>query len=521
MNTSRTLEATIRLSICIAALSLNQQIASSLEPSDETPKISSRRKDADRKGQETDGLFRSRKRQFSVRLPKGWSVEAPIHPDVFAKFWRNGKSSRKAVITVEEIKNFFNANEKWPQESQSLFERMRRKFSKSRMDFISGGTEQHQTGVCVWMTTKMTAPVPLLAAHWYFRRGTSLFRFSLGTQVDPEWFEENLSIATDTVTSLKFLSEAAPLDAPKASDLKRKIRDRAKVIAKAIISNDYDTIIEVLPKKEVEKLGGPQAAKKLFEQATTGMELFRCTVHEVSSLSQNDRRIWLAVVPTTTVGCRYRNESQVVKFKNSNPGKPLPRNLATPLVVEGYLVAMSQNRGATWEFIEGGSSFADELRRDYPTAVADVAFPVSSMIIGYSDEPKTLMRLIDVRGNFRPTRDTVDRLRELVFRAHSRVTSDSIAGVPEVTPAPEVVSKNRPEPMKDTGIPVPLPRGPEWWESEEPSPPVPTYDEPFVPEASKKTQEPSLSVFQGPAVIIIAIILAFLLGFFLRSRSAT
>ena len=132
---------------------------------------------------------------------------------------------------------------------------------------------------------------------------------------------------------------------------------QAKQNADAMLKKDYETSVRFMYPPIVEKMGGFQkvlAAVKtsMAEMEAKGSAIEKISVGQPSAIVKEG---WedVAIVPTEMV---MRVESKRV-------------------IVNSYLVAVTQNRGRNWYFFDGAQMPREKLSRIYPKLVSTVEIP--------------------------------------------------------------------------------------------------------------------------------------------------
>ena len=183
--------------------------------------------------------------------------------------------------------------------------------------------------------------------------------------------------------------------------IRQGILNGARQYTAAMQRGDYDRATRMMPSEMVSAMGGTRAASAFVEQELTGngIRLVSAKVKEPTSLVFGDSE-WLAIVP-------YDAELEI------------DDNAIETCVVwrYGYLVAISEDRGGNWGFLEGGWEQEKTIRSVYPLQAAQVVFPQRRMIAGTGTGEGLLIEQVEVEGEWRPTEQTREELGALLDRA--------------------------------------------------------------------------------------------------------
>lgn len=172
--------------------------------------------------------------------------------------------------------------------------------------------------------------------------------------------------------------------------VKRRIGVHAERFAEATVKRDYRTVVAYLPKEFVAMAGGVDQAQKQFQRVLGEFQIQRVQTEPVSSIAKGDG-VWLAVVPTTTVG-KLHGES---------------------VRMEGFLFAESTDDGETCTFLEGNSTVIGDYQKERPELVRQLKFPQRRQVLPGKDPSGFDMVMIEVDGKWVPDEKTSQRLNEL------------------------------------------------------------------------------------------------------------
>lgn len=133
----------------------------------------------------------------------------------------------------------------------------------------------------------------------------------------------------------------------------------AKDMGAATISGDFEKVINLTNPKIVELMGGKANAISATSQAIQGLKgdgfvLTSYAVHDPSQVLRDGKRVFV-IIPTQT-------------------SMQTPKGLAH---MNGYLLGLSEDDGATWSFADGAGMKNDELRKTvFPDLPSKLVLPV-------------------------------------------------------------------------------------------------------------------------------------------------
>ncbi len=142
-----------------------------------------------------------------------------------------------------------------------------------------------------------------------------------------------------------------------AEDFKEKIAAEARKAADAVLKNDFKTTADYTHPKVIEEIGGKDKMISIMEEGdkklrADGIQFESVEIGVPSQISENGETV-LALVPET------------VQLK-------VPKGY---LKTESQLVAVSENKGARWYFIDAASLTTETLNAFLPELAGKITLP--------------------------------------------------------------------------------------------------------------------------------------------------
>jgi hypothetical protein len=139
-------------------------------------------------------------------------------------------------------------------------------------------------------------------------------------------------------------SSAQPRKFPSEAKMRAAIREGARQAAGAIVDRDYETLIDWTYPKLVRRMGGRERMLEAFQQGTRdmdsrGVRLLSVEIGEPEQLTHREPYVF-AVVP----------ESLTMQYPDGKAS------------THSVLIAISQDNGRTWKFIDRGPHDEDTIR---------------------------------------------------------------------------------------------------------------------------------------------------------------
>lgn len=140
-------------------------------------------------------------------------------------------------------------------------------------------------------------------------------------------------------------------------DLAGKIKDEANKSAQALMSNDLETVIRYTYPLIIEKMGGKERAISTLQQSyaqmqTSGVKFESVTIGNPAQIEE-DGSLMHALVP------------QTIQMKVPD-GR---------LIQDGYLLAISENGGEQWYFLDATNLTDAILSQVFPTLAGKITIP--------------------------------------------------------------------------------------------------------------------------------------------------
>jgi len=132
-----------------------------------------------------------------------------------------------------------------------------------------------------------------------------------------------------------------------------EIKAAAETCAKALVSRDYGTVADLTYGRLIELMGGREETithleDQLKELDDKGMTIVSITVGDPETVKSINNQQF-SIVPTTAK----------LKYKDSN------------MVAESFMIAVSDDGGKRWKFVDGAISDDQELMKELFANVAD------------------------------------------------------------------------------------------------------------------------------------------------------
>jgi hypothetical protein len=183
-----------------------------------------------------------------------------------------------------------------------------------------------------------------------------------------------------------------------AVGLEERAKSAAAVVVRAYVRGDFKTYVEYLPDDVVNQLGGPEKAASVLQKLMKGrgVVIHSLNVDEVNSIAR-DKETCIAVFPTIT-------EMEIN---------------GTPARLEGFLLGISHDAGATWRFQEGSSAVIAETKQTYPKLSTTLTFPERRQRIGDPSKGDVVIQTREVNGRWTPDDETHSQLEGILKKARS------------------------------------------------------------------------------------------------------
>jgi len=166
---------------------------------------------------------------------------------------------------------------------------------------------------------------------------------------------------TKPETPIPAETETEPAAAPEATvtdeTMIKEIKRHAELCSEAQMKMDFEKILPYVPKKLLEMMGGPEVLKTKLTQGNAelkrrGVTIDAATIGEPEKPQKHDGII-ASLVPMTT-------------------------KLTTPqgkLVATSHMIAISEDKGATWVFVDTATVNEEKLATLYPALKGKVTIP--------------------------------------------------------------------------------------------------------------------------------------------------
>ena len=151
--------------------------------------------------------------------------------------------------------------------------------------------------------------------------------------------------------------KTSPAPATTSTPALQAAERQAREMASAMLRSDYQTITRSTYPRVVQLNGGADRMEQMMREGSAKMRADGVTFHDVSvrraTWSDLTGRRWYAIIPETVT-------------------MRTPKSL---LVQESYLLGISDDRGATWSFIDGAGLNEQNLKAVLPDAPASLRLP--------------------------------------------------------------------------------------------------------------------------------------------------
>lgn len=131
-------------------------------------------------------------------------------------------------------------------------------------------------------------------------------------------------------------------------DHKATVKQEADKMAKALIDDDFKTFVDYLPTKLLEKLGGKEKMVQAMKESDSQME---ASGAKIVSYTYGD--------PTDVIEVGEELQCTI----------PLTTEVQLPtgkMTQKSTVVAISENKGETWYFIDSGGLSLDKMKEVFP-----------------------------------------------------------------------------------------------------------------------------------------------------------
>jgi hypothetical protein len=123
------------------------------------------------------------------------------------------------------------------------------------------------------------------------------------------------------------------------------VRAKAQEVCDAVVKQEYAKVVDLTYPKAIEGLGGKDKAIELIKTTMKhlkdmGLTITKATVG-IPSVYQDEGKNRFTIIPTTTE----------IKTRDGR------------MILQSYLVGISEDKGGTWKFVDGGG-LADPATRD-------------------------------------------------------------------------------------------------------------------------------------------------------------
>jgi hypothetical protein len=142
-----------------------------------------------------------------------------------------------------------------------------------------------------------------------------------------------------------------------AQNMETVIKIQAMDMARAVLAKDVDKLIQYMPPKLVEQAGGKQKMMQARDTANKYMGQFGASIKKV------------------TIG----NPGKIVSYKNelqtTVPQTTEVKFMASTIVMESTLIALSNDKGKHWYFVDTSIYHADKVKSSLPDLSPELVIP--------------------------------------------------------------------------------------------------------------------------------------------------
>lgn len=156
---------------------------------------------------------------------------------------------------------------------------------------------------------------------------------------------------------LLFISLQGFIQYVQAQNLETVIKIQAMDMARAVLAKDVDKLVQYMPPKLVEQAGGKQKMMQARDTANKYMGQFGATIKKITI--GNPGKIIL-----------YKNELQATV-----PQTTEMKFMAATIVMESTLIALSDDKGKHWYFVDTSIYHEDKVKSSLPGLSPELVVP--------------------------------------------------------------------------------------------------------------------------------------------------